>query len=207
MDHNHITKIPFGIFSRASNLAKLNMKNNQLAALPPVAAMVMVSELVSFMCYHMCTGGEWSGDENCFADVKTWTSLVELNLGTNQLTKLPEDIDHLVNLEVLILSNNMLKRVPPSIQELRKLRVLDLEGNHLDCLPTEIVSHGGGWSRKLQVGDQVHVVIYRVSVSTSSTVNQRRREQHFDHGFVVVYPMLEVNCLYYTFRRRCEECR
>lgn len=35
MDHNQITKIPFGIFSRATNLAKLNMKNNQLAALPP----------------------------------------------------------------------------------------------------------------------------------------------------------------------------
>ncbi len=42
-------------------------------------------------------------------DVKTWVSLVELNLGTNQLTKLPDDIDHLVNLEVLVLSNNQLK--------------------------------------------------------------------------------------------------
>lgn len=35
MDHNQITKIPFGIFSRATNLAKLNMRDNQLAALPP----------------------------------------------------------------------------------------------------------------------------------------------------------------------------
>ncbi len=35
MDHNQITKIPFGIFSRAANLAKLNMRDNQLAALPP----------------------------------------------------------------------------------------------------------------------------------------------------------------------------
>lgn len=44
-----------------------------------------------------------------FIDMKTWTSLVELNLGSNQLTKLPDDIDHLINLEVLILSNNQLK--------------------------------------------------------------------------------------------------
>ncbi|TPP66505.1 Leucine-rich repeat protein SHOC-2, partial [Fasciola gigantica] len=35
MDHNQITKIPFGIFSRASHLAKLNMRDNQLASLPP----------------------------------------------------------------------------------------------------------------------------------------------------------------------------
>lgn len=41
--------------------------------------------------------------------MKTWTSLVELNLGSNQLTKLPDDIDHLINLEVLILSSNQLK--------------------------------------------------------------------------------------------------
>uniref|UniRef100_A0A183BFA6 Leucine rich repeats and death domain containing 1 n=1 Tax=Echinostoma caproni TaxID=27848 RepID=A0A183BFA6_9TREM len=61
-----------------------------------------------------------------------------LNLGTNQLTKLPDDVEHLTNLEVLILSNNQLKRIPSTIQELRKLQVLDLEENHLDCLPVEI---------------------------------------------------------------------
>ena len=35
--------------------------------------------------------------------------MVELNLGTNQLTKLPEGIQCLTSLEVLILSNNFLK--------------------------------------------------------------------------------------------------
>ena len=35
--------------------------------------------------------------------------MVELNLGTNQLTSLPDDISKLQNLEVLILSNNALK--------------------------------------------------------------------------------------------------
>lgn len=34
---------------------------------------------------------------------------MELNLGTNQLTKIPDDISCLQNLEVLILSNNLLK--------------------------------------------------------------------------------------------------
>ena len=35
--------------------------------------------------------------------------MVELNLGTNQLTKVPDDIQCLQALEVLILSNNALK--------------------------------------------------------------------------------------------------
>ena len=35
--------------------------------------------------------------------------MVELNLGTNQLTKVPDDIQCLQSLEVLILSNNSLR--------------------------------------------------------------------------------------------------
>ena len=35
--------------------------------------------------------------------------MVELNLGTNQLSRIPDDIDQLEKLEVLILSNNLLK--------------------------------------------------------------------------------------------------
>ena len=34
MEHNQINKIPYGIFSQAQNLTKLNMKDNQLTALP-----------------------------------------------------------------------------------------------------------------------------------------------------------------------------
>lgn len=33
-------------------------------------------------------------------DFGTWTSMVELNLATNQLTKIPEDVCGLVSLEV-----------------------------------------------------------------------------------------------------------
>lgn len=35
-------------------------------------------------------------------DIGTWTSLVELNFGTNQIQKLPDDITNLPNLEVRI---------------------------------------------------------------------------------------------------------
>ena len=36
-------------------------------------------------------------------------NMVELNLGTNQLNKVPDDISCLQNLEVLILTNNCLR--------------------------------------------------------------------------------------------------
>jgi len=42
-------------------------------------------------------------------DTSTWVNMVELNLGTNQLARIPDDVDQLEKLEVLILSNNMLK--------------------------------------------------------------------------------------------------
>lgn len=85
--------------------------------------------------------------------------MVELNLSTNQLKVLPDDIDKLQNLEVLILSNNCFKvtyiidlackilvcviclnlqRLPGSIGNMKKLRELDLEENELEQLPNEI---------------------------------------------------------------------
>ncbi|KRY57589.1 Leucine-rich repeat protein soc-2 [Trichinella britovi] len=73
-----------------------------------------------------------------FLDIGTWKSLVELNLSTNQLRLLPDDIDKLQNLEILIMSNNYIKRLPSSIGNLKKLRELDLEENELESLPNEI---------------------------------------------------------------------
>lgn len=46
---------------------------------------------------------------SCSVDIGTWTNMVELNLGTNQLTKIPDDIQCLQSLEVLIMSNNNLR--------------------------------------------------------------------------------------------------
>ena len=44
-----------------------------------------------------------------FADFGSWVTLTELNLGTNQLTVLPDDIQELTRLEVLSLANNAIR--------------------------------------------------------------------------------------------------
>ena len=43
------------------------------------------------------------------ADFGSWVTLTELNLGTNQLTILPDDIQELTRLEVLSLANNAIR--------------------------------------------------------------------------------------------------
>ena len=51
-------------------------------------------------------------------DIDTWVNMVELNLGTNQLAIIPDNIDRLQKLEVLTLSNNLL-RVSPVVIRMR----------------------------------------------------------------------------------------
>ena len=59
---------------------------------------VLVSQLIPYKC-----------DVSFISDVGNWSMMVDLNLGTNQLSKLPEDIQCLTSLKTLILSNNLLK--------------------------------------------------------------------------------------------------
>ena len=93
MEHNQCDRIPYGIFSRAKYLTKLNMKENQLTSLPIgkkklhlLKIMTSNHKIVSIFYFLL--------------DIGTWVQMVELNLGTNQISKLPDDIACLNNLEV-----------------------------------------------------------------------------------------------------------
>ena len=44
-----------------------------------------------------------------FIDFGTWVTLTELNLGTNQLSSVPEEIQELTRLEILVLANNTIR--------------------------------------------------------------------------------------------------
>ena len=94
MEHNQCDRIPYGIFSRAQNLTELNMKENQLTSLP-IGQLFPSSTKQPLQCL------TWQSVCS-LSDIGTWSSMVELNLGTNQLTTLPGDISNLQNLEVNI---------------------------------------------------------------------------------------------------------
>ncbi|XP_064621556.1 leucine-rich repeat protein soc-2 homolog [Lineus longissimus] len=63
------------------------------------------------------------------------TQLVSLNLSSNKLTSLPDEIGLLLGLEELFLHFNMITYLPGSIGNLTKLKELDLRCNLLEKIP------------------------------------------------------------------------
>ena len=96
IEHNLITKIPLAIFSQAPELTTLNLRDNHITTLPLGRT---IADLANPF-YHVVI---------CPVDFGTWVSLTELDLGTNQLSAIPEDIQELVRLEELVLSNNAIR--------------------------------------------------------------------------------------------------
>jgi Leucine-rich repeat (LRR) protein len=67
------------------------------------------------------------------------TNLEELNLANNQLTgSLQAEIRQLSNLKTLNLSHNSMTGVPAEIGQLQHLQILDLSNNQLTGLPYEL---------------------------------------------------------------------
>ena len=64
------------------------------------------------------------------------TDVEELDLSDNNLTELPTSINKLKNLEVLRLDNNQLSELPETVCELINLTWLDVSDNKLSVLPT-----------------------------------------------------------------------
>ncbi|GMI11247.1 hypothetical protein TrVE_jg2968 [Triparma verrucosa] len=60
--------------------------------------------------------------------------VVELDLGANDITQLPNDLGNLVNLERLNLERNRLQALPDSLLECKKLKVLKLNKNNFKSL-------------------------------------------------------------------------
>ncbi|VDD82833.1 unnamed protein product [Mesocestoides corti] len=142
MDHNQITKIPFGIFSRASNLAKLNMKDNQLASLPPD-----VKTWTSLVELNLGTNqltklpddiDHLLNLERIPASIQELRKLRVLDLEENHLDCLPTEIGNLAELQRLVVQSNRLTVLPPSIGNLQNLVYLAIGENDLQSLTPAI---------------------------------------------------------------------
>ena len=61
-----------------------------------------------------------------------------LDLTSNKLTKIPQEIQYLTQLQVLCLSNNQITEIPEEIQYLTQLHSFDLSDNLITKIPKEI---------------------------------------------------------------------
>ena len=78
-------------------------------------------------------GVSWDGNLN---------DIQELDLGSNQITSIPESIGGLTNLQKLGLGSNQLSSIPASIERLTNLQYLDIDDNPLtDLSPLQRLHH------------------------------------------------------------------
>jgi len=66
------------------------------------------------------------------------TSLTSLGFHGNSITKLPDSLGKLINLQTLTLSCNELESIPDTIGNLTNLTELSLSSNHLKTIPSSI---------------------------------------------------------------------
>ncbi|ELA42515.1 uncharacterized protein VICG_00614 [Vittaforma corneae ATCC 50505] len=125
---NNLKALPPEI-GELKNLQHLDLRNNKLESLPPE-----IEELKNLQHLDL-------GDNKLKAlpyEVEELKNLQHLDLGYNQFESFPTVIRKLKNLERLILNNNKFGLFPIEIAELKKLQILYLRGNKLKLLPDEI---------------------------------------------------------------------
>ena len=127
-DEAKLTELPESL-GRLTQLQKLHIGGNQLAALPQWLA--KLTQLQSL--------GLWSNQLTAMPESLGWlTQLQSLEFWGNQLTEVPEWVGQLTQLRSLDLSLNELAALPASLGQLTQLQSLDLSDNQLTVLPESL---------------------------------------------------------------------
>jgi internalin A len=126
---NAVRALPARVLAALQHLEELDLRHNQLAALPPdIGRLTALTTLLL--------------DGNQLAalppDIGRLRALTHLSLDGNRLAELPPEIDRLTALMSLSLDKNQLAVLPTDIGRLRALTHLSLYGNKLTSLPPEI---------------------------------------------------------------------
>ncbi|XP_063215652.1 leucine-rich repeat protein 1-like isoform X2 [Bacillus rossius redtenbacheri] len=113
-------------------LEVLDLSDNRLTSLPSLAPL---SRLHTLALAHNNLG---TGDGAWLRGHQLPRSLCQLDLCSNKLSALPEEIYNLVSLVTLKVSDNQLTHLSFLISRLSKLRFLDVSHNNLQSLPCTI---------------------------------------------------------------------
>ncbi|KAL6846392.1 hypothetical protein ACP4OV_023840 [Aristida adscensionis] len=113
----------------------ISLIGNEMIELPPFGPNHCLTELKTLYL-------QWNAfDERTIGVIRSFTALTYLDLSSNWLKQIPEELCALTNLECLNLSNNeQITEVPVRLGELTKLRFLFLSSTGIKYMPTEVIS-------------------------------------------------------------------
>eukprot|EP00940_MAST-03C_sp_MAST-3C-sp2_P001825 g1825.t1 len=133
---NSLSEIPWRIYKLVS-LKKLHLSGNQITALPrnKYTGAAEFGKLAVLEDVDLSTNALSAlGNE-----IGGCTSLQRLSLDGNRISEIPSAIGNCKRLRELRVSRNALKELCSAIRNLRDLRVLDISENNLDAIPKEIL--------------------------------------------------------------------
>ena len=109
MDHNRIAEVPQDVLSYLRRLTKLNLRDNEIADLHAEGKRLTKERLTSPFFNWLSSLLHFLRFTPLPSDLHNWSNLVELDLGSNRLSTLPDEIENFKSLEVFRLSYNQLK--------------------------------------------------------------------------------------------------
>jgi Leucine-rich repeat (LRR) protein len=140
MSHNQIAALP-QVLCRMPNLTELDVSFNRLSSLPSELRQLSYLTRLNVEGNALVTPSVAliRGVLGSIDVVTRFPRLVQLNLSRNKITELPHYIDYLSSLTELVVAENRITRVPVQLVTVANLALLDLSGNPLgSVMPSEI---------------------------------------------------------------------
>ncbi|MFW9818014.1 MAG: leucine-rich repeat domain-containing protein [Candidatus Thorarchaeota archaeon] len=149
LSYNKIQKLPDSIY-KLKSLKNLNLKSNRLRSLPDslnklksLQNLNMRNNMLTYIpkavkSFKNLKILNLHGNKLDSIDFELNNSIIELELGWNNLEEVPPKIKTLNSLERLGISGNKLRRLPKWISLFQSLKILDLYDNKIDKLPNSI---------------------------------------------------------------------
>ena len=157
LSHNNLRNISEQLFMHLSELTHLDLSDNELKTIPPQigrlsklkililsnnplgeAKLRQIERLKSLKSLHLANT-QRNSNNTTPGLLSELINLVELNLSSNQLSRVPEDLCHLKDLRRLNLSENSVERVPDDFGNWwPNLETLNLSGNKLAEIPSSL---------------------------------------------------------------------
>ncbi|XP_018092980.1 FLII actin remodeling protein S homeolog isoform X1 [Xenopus laevis] len=155
LSHNSIDNIPNQLFINLTDLLYLDVSDNKLDSLPPQmrrlvhlqtlilnnnpllhAQLRQLPAMTALQTLHL--RNTQRSQSNLPTSLEVLTSLSDVDLSMNELTRIPECLYTLSNLKRLNLSSNQISEISLCIDQWAQLETLNLARNQLTSLPSAI---------------------------------------------------------------------